>query len=81
MIHTLPPSLPMTRIEEEDEEVCEPQEVFKRSAKFLEGGKISVLHFLNKVWVKYNIKICYGFQTDNPSQKNHPRLYPTGLVV
>nr|XP_040024557.1 uncharacterized protein LOC120812523 isoform X1 [Gasterosteus aculeatus aculeatus] len=80
MVHTPPQTPPpgptATQEKKEEKKLCEPHEVFKDTARFLEYLRIGVLHLLNKVWVKYNIEICYGCQTNNPSQKNHLCLYP-----
>lgn len=45
-----------------------------RRLRILEYVRIWALHLLNKVWLKYNVEIGYGCQTNDPSQKKHPCL-------
>ncbi|XP_062416869.1 uncharacterized protein LOC134126950 [Pungitius pungitius] len=78
MIHTQQPTPPPSPepMATQEEKNCETHEVFEYSEKFVEGIRMSVTHLLANVWCRYIREICYGCQTNNPSQKNHPCLDP-----
>ena len=46
------------------------------SSAFLNGVKLGVLHFLNKVLRRYRKEVCNGCLTEHASQRQHPCLWP-----